>query len=309
MVSMTHKETTPGSWGTKFSVSDSLNFSVPFGRKTLSLGVSKSHYFSPLTVASRRVLTTSGNNQSVNGRIDNVIYRNQSTRVTLAGSITAKKANNYLDGQYLSVSSRGLTVLDLESSLTTGFAGGSLTLDLGIANGLKNLGAMNDPLNLPVSAPRAQFQKLKFGFNFSRPFSLRGMDASFNSRMTSQSSEVALYGSEQISIGGISSVRGFVKNTLSGDNGYYLRNEFSVTPTWEIGEQTIASRLYLGYDTGEVRNIIPGVPQGRLSGVTLGISSSWGNFSLDLFNSRALTLPSNMLKEDSQTWALVSYKF
>ena len=309
MVSITHKETTPGSWGTKFSVSDSLNFSVPFGRKTLSLGVSKSHYFSPLTVASRRVLTTSGNNQSVNGRIDNVIYRNQSTRVTLAGSITAKKANNYLDGQYLSVSSRSLTVLDLESSLTTGFAGGSLTLDLGIANGLKNLGAMNDPLNLPVSAPRAQFQKLKFGFNFSRPFSLRGMDASFNSRMTSQSSEVALYGSEQISIGGISSVRGFVKNTLSGDNGYYLRNEFSVTPTWKIGEQKIASRLYLGYDTGEVRNIIPGVPQGRLSGVTLGISSSWGNFSLDLFNSRALTLPSNMLKEGSQTWALVSYKF
>ena len=309
MVSATHKETTPGSWGTKFSLSDSVNFSVPFGRTTLSLGTSRSQYFSQLRARSGSVFTTSGNNKTINGRLDNVIYRNQSERMTLAAAITAKKASNYLDGQYLSVSSRGLAVLDLETSITTAIAGGSLTLDIVIASGLKSLGAMNDPVDLPVSAPRAQFQKINLGFNFSRPFSLRGMDAVFNSKLTTQSSEVALYGSEQISIGGIGSVRGFVQNTLSGDNGYYLRNEFSVTPTWKIGEKVIGSRLYVGYDTGEVRNIIPGVPQGRLSGITFGTSSSWDNFSVDIFNSRAVSLPSNMTKEPYQTWVLVSYEF
>jgi len=309
MFSATHRESTPGDPGRQFSGSDSINFSIPFGYTTLSLGTSQSRYASTLKVPSGLELISSGNNNTDNVRLDRVMYRDQSTRASLAGTITTKKAKNYLDGQYLGVSSRNLTVFDLDANLNTGFAGGVLTLDLGYAQGLDAMGALHDPDYLPDSAPRAQFSKIKAGFNFSRPFQLFGLNASFTSQLTAQKANNTLYGSEQISIGGIYSVRGFVKNTLSGDDGYYLRNEFSVRHPLVIDGETIGTRFYVGYDTGEVSNRVENIPQGRLAGMVIGLSANWRGATFDLFNTQPLTLPDGMTKESSQTWVRFAYSF
>jgi hemolysin activation/secretion protein len=309
MLSATHRESTPGEPGRKFSGSDNLNFSVPFGYNSLSVGVSQSRYASTIKVPSGLELVSSGTNKSNNVRLDRVVYRDQSTRATLAGTITAKDARNYLDGQFLGVSSRSLSVFDLDANLNTGFAGGVLTLDLGYAQGLDDFGALRDPSNLPDTAPRAQFSKTKAGFNFSRPFQVFGLSASVTSQLTAQKANNTLYGSEQISIGGIYSVRGFVRNTLSGDDGYYLRNEFSVRRPLVVGSETVGARFYVGYDTGEVSNRVQGIPQGRLDGMVVGLSANWRGATFDLFNTQALTLPDTMTKESSQTWARVAYSF
>jgi hemolysin activation/secretion protein len=43
--------------------------------------------------------------------------------------------------------------------------------------------------------------------------------------MDSQISKDTLFGSEQFSVGGYYSVRGFRENYISGDHGYYFRNK------------------------------------------------------------------------------------
>ncbi|SIT12664.1 ShlB/FhaC/HecB family hemolysin secretion/activation protein [Neptunomonas antarctica] len=309
MFSATHRESTPGDSERKFSVSDSFNFSIPFGYTTVSLATSYSRYASTILVPSGQELIASGNNRSDSLQIDRVMYRDQSTRVLLSGSITGKNARNYLDNQFLGVSSRRLTVLDIDANLSTDFAGGLLSLDLGYAQGLSVGGALKDPDNLPDWAPRAQFKKIKAGFNYNRPFRLFDEKISFTSQLSAQKAHSAVYGSEQISIGGLYSVRGFVNNSLSGDDGYYWRNELSVRKPITIGGEVLSARFYAGYDLGEVSSQVDDVPQGRLSGMVVGISTNWRGASLELINTRPLSLPDTMTKESNQTWFRVAYSF
>lgn len=309
LFSVAHRESVPSDYARQYSGSDSVNFSIPFGYTTLSMSASHSRYASTIRVPSGLSLIASGTNQTDNLRLDRVVYRDQTTRASLSAMVTTKQSRNYLDGQYLGVSSRNLTVLDLDSSLTTGFAGGSITLDLGYARGLNAMGALHDMNNLPDWAARAQFGKFKAGFNYTRPFRMLGKDASFTSQMTGQHTGTTLYGSEQIAIGGLYSVRGFVRNTLSGDNGYYWRNELSVRQPVSIGSEMIPTRFYAGYDTGEVRNITANISQGHLAGMVVGLSANWHGATWDFFNTRPLTLANNMTRESSQTWFRLSYSF
>lgn len=308
-ISLTHRESTPGDPASKFARSDNLNINIPFGYSTLSLGSSYSQYASTILLPSGLTLVSSGNSKYDNVRLDRVVYRSQVTRASLAATLTTKESNNYLDGQYLGVSSRNLTVLDLDSTLNTALVGGVISVNLGYARGLSAMGALQDSDSLPDSAPHAQFSKFKYGFNYSRPFRVLNKDLSFTSQLTGQASNQVLYSTEQILIGGLYSVRGFVNNVLSGDDGYYWRNEVSLYQPITVGSEMISSRLYAGYDTGAVRNSDPTIPQGHLAGMAVGISASWRGATWDFFNTRALSLPSSMTKESSQTWFRVAYSF
>lgn len=306
-LSMTHRESTPGDQSRQYAGSDSLSFNIPFGYTTLSLGSSRSQYANTISLPSGLSLVSSGNSDSNNLRLDRIVYRSQATRAMLATTLTTKSSRNYLDGQYLGVSSRNLTILDLDGNLSTNLAGGVISIDLGYAQGLNTMGALQDLDQLPDSAPRAQFGKFKYGFNSTLPFRAASQNFAFTSQLSGQTTNHVLYGSEQFQIGGLYSVRGFVNNVLSGDDGYYWRNEISMRQAVNIGSETVSGRFYVGYDTGEVRNIAPNIPQGQLSGMAIGISVNWRGGTWDFFNTRPLTLPGNMTKESSQTWFRVAY--
>ena len=308
-LSLTHRESVPGQAGRRFSASDSINLSIPFGYSTVSLGTNRSVYFSPITLASGLELITSGSSKSDNIRFDRVVYRDQSTRASVSSTLTGKDSKNFLGSFFLDVSSRKLTVLDLDASLTTGFLGGVLSLDLGVARGLTAMSALRDSPGLTDTAPRAQFSKLKAGFNYAKPFRVLGKDISFSSQLTGQKANNVLYGSEQISIGGLYSVRGYVKNSLSGDDGYYWRNEVSVRQPIQLGGEVISSRLYAGYDRGYVSNRVPGGAQGKLEGMVAGVSVNWRGASWDFYHTRPITMTSNMVRETGQTWFRLGYSF
>lgn len=307
MFSVTHRESTPGELSRKFSGSDSFNLSVPFGYTTVSLGSSYSRYASTIRVPSGLELVASGNNRTDNLGVDHVMFRDQSTRLLLATSLSTKNSKSFLNKQFLSVSSRKLTVLDVGINLNTVLAGGSLTLDVGYAQGLNALEALEDADNLPAWAPKAQFKKIKVGFNYMRPFRLLGESVSFSSNFKAQKSYNTLYGSEQITIGGLYSVRGFVNNSISGDDGYYWRNEISVRKPISFGGEVVSTRFYAGYDFGDVSGFVGDAPKGGLSGMVVGVSANWSGVSLELINTRPISLPNTMTREPHQTWFRVSY--
>lgn len=302
-----HRRSQPNDIDRRFSSSDSVSFSVPWRYVTGSLFLSRSRYVSMLALPSGLQVQTKGSSSYDSWRLERVVYRDQSTRVSLAGTLSLKDTKTYIADQFIGVSSRSLTVFDLDASIITGFMGGVLGVDAGYAKGLNFAGAVSDPDDLPDDLPRAQFRKLKFGFSYTLPFSLAGKDMAFSTQFVGQRALDTLYGSEQVLIGGIYSVRGFVRNTLSGDHGYYLRNELSMRTALPVVQESLPLRLYAALDTGEVSNRAPGVPNGRLTGMALGFSVNWRGAGLEVFNARPISFPSEMRREGSQTWLRLSY--
>lgn len=297
-----HRQAVPGERDRRYSDSDSLSYVLPYGYYTLSVNGSKSHYASRIMTPSGREFGISGDATNAAVKLERVCFRNQSTRINLATSLSAKDSKNYLAGELLAVSSRKLSVFDLDANLTTGLWGGVLGLDLGWAHGLQAFGALRDGAGLPDSAPRAQFDKIKYGISYSHPFKLADFDGAVSSQLSGQRAQDSLYGSEQILIGGIYSVRGFNSLTFSGDHGYLWRNEASLRVPLKLMQQAALLKPFLALDHGHVSSRTGGAAGGSLTGMALGFSLNLGPASWELFNSRPLSVPRGAQREGSATY-------
>ena len=303
---LTHRRSQPSDAGSKSSESSSLNLIVPFGYATLSLSALRSQFVSTVEAPSGAAFQFRGHSQAGNIRLEQVLHRDRVSRWTVAAMLTAKESSNYLADQYLRLSSRSLSVLDLDTTGSSLMLGGVATASLGYARGVKLGGALRDADGLPDSAPHAQFGKFKLGLGYLLPFSVANADLQFSTQFNAQRAQQVLYGSEQVLIGGIYSIRGFRNNTLSGDHGWTSRNEVSVQPALALGSVAVPVRFYLGVDIGGVSNRAPDVPGGRLAGIAVGLSATWAGISVDLFNARRLSQPDFLPREASQTWLRLS---
>jgi hemolysin activation/secretion protein len=307
-VSYTHREAVPGERSRRFSSSDALSYVLPYGYYTLSLNGSHSSYASTIVTPAAREFSISGDSDNASVRLDKVMYRNQKTRFTLAGTLSTKDSKNYLAGDLISVSSRKLSTFDLDSNYSTGLWGGVLGLDLGYARGLNQFGALRDLPNLPDIAPRAQFGKLKYGLTYQHPFTLFGLEGGVSSNLSGQRASDTLFGSEQILIGGIYSVRGFVNTTFSGDHGYIWRNDVSLrVPATAFGQQVMV-KPYLALDHGQVsqKSGASSTPSGSLSGAAIGVSLQAGPATWEIFTSKPISLPSGVKRESAATYFRLS---
>lgn len=306
MLSATHRESVFGDGHGERSRSDTFNANVPFGYFLLSAGTSYSTYESTLDLAGGKRIAN-GSTRNHNALLDWVAYRDQASRLSFSIGLTNKDTKSYVADQYMDINSRVLTIVDADSNISTAIAGGLLRASFGYARGSGKFGALEDSPNLPAIAPHAQFEKYKYSLSFNYPFTWREIPWSASSALVGQHAVDSLYGSEQILIGGIYSVRGFVDNTLSGDHGYYWRNELAMQPTFTFGEEAIGSRIYVGVDYGDVRNINPDSPEGHLAGWGIGAQLFWRDTTFEIFNTRAISLPNSMEREGSQTWLRLSY--
>ncbi|MBX3656278.1 MAG: ShlB/FhaC/HecB family hemolysin secretion/activation protein [Ramlibacter sp.] len=306
LTSLTHRQSAPNDRESRSAVSDNLSLVVPFGYTTLSGSVSRSSYATMITAPSGLRLRSNGNSGTDGLKLERVMYRNQRTRVTLSAGYTAKSTENYFAGEYLAVSSRRLSVLDLGVGVSTTMLGGVVSTELGVAKGLKLGGAQTDAPNLPDGAPHSQFTRLNYAFSYFRPMKWGGVDVSLSSQLTGQHARMALHGSEQIAIGGLYSVRGFSRNSLSGDKGFYLRNELSSRHMLNLGGQAVALRLYGALDTGRVSSVASGAQEGQLTGMALGATLSWKALALDVSVAAPISFPSFFTRESPQTWVRLS---
>lgn len=302
---LTYRRSQPNDRERKGSTSKSLSFIVPFRYATLSYSGSRAEFTTSVPMPNSDPLPFHGESKNDSLRADWMVYRDQSVRQTLAATVTVKDTKNYLAGNFLAVSSRKLSIVDLDSSTSTGLWGGALTLDLGWSQGVSIAGALDDTAGLPDSAPRAQFGKFRYGANWLRPFRVAGIDTTWSSSLTGQKSRDVLYGSEQVLLGGLYSVRGFVDNTLSGDDGWYVRNELAVRPVLPLLDLPV--RVYAGIDYGRVTNRNDAGASGSLAGAVIGASFFWKGMSVDVSNTRALHEPAAFRREGSQTWVRLNF--
>ena len=117
-----------------------------------------------------------------------------------------------------------------------------------------------------------------------------------------QLSSDGLFGADQMTIGSRSSVRGFDKTSISGDRGFYWRNDVALSKSLNIADEAIAARFYAGVDVGYVEGATSGSRSGELSGLTLGFGAQWKKLNLDFSVSGPLTMPSRFDRESPRAW-------
>jgi len=268
----------------------SSGISIPFGHNTFSYDYSRSE-FKGTNPGTNGPISLTGYSQRNNATIDRVFFNKGNLRISGNTSLTTKSSASYLNLQKIDTSERKLTIGNISFTVSNYFKNGTnLYLKPTYYKGLKLLNAKQDGTNLTGDTPKAQFDYFKLYASLSRRFTIPTTEIPFtlSTEMDSQYSKQTLFGTEQFSVGGYYSVRGFRENYIVGDSGYYFRNKLNfnlgnLVPTrWKVKKENETTAvgtnfLYLNnfaiepfYDYGYVKNKYVGSgADGRLAGAGL----------------------------------------
>ncbi|MGP3590294.1 ShlB/FhaC/HecB family hemolysin secretion/activation protein [Vagococcus sp. WN89Y] len=208
------------------SAYDAQNFqagvSLPYGYSLLDYSYAWSNYRTTIMNMGFPWIST-GDTRTHRLNASRVVFRNGNIKTALVAGVTQRSSRNWLNDAPLSSSTRKLSSLQLGISHTQKLFGGVATFNPVWSHGMPWFGAETDE-GKTGDVPRAQFRKWSLSASFQRPLT---NDVWWLSSLYGQWSPDRLYGSERLTIGGESSVRGFKEQYLSGDNGGYWRNELN----------------------------------------------------------------------------------
>lgn len=291
---------------TRDSSSNSFFYSLPMGYWTMQLSYSFSDYSTPVTT-SAATLVSRGDSENLRTELNWVAYRDQDQKLTTLMAISRKESKNYLADELLSVSSRTLTILDLDVNWNRRFSGLTANLGLGWGKGLDWFNALEDPDGIDEAAPHAQGSKFRYSGGVQVPFTLLSQEFSFSSQLTGQYALEPLFGSEQITVGSFYSVRGFNQNSLSGDRGLFVRNELS-TALPKLPFLEVTPRPFLGLDAGHIEGYKDS-GSADFTGAAVGVRFAGRHLSAELSVAKSLSVPNAIERESTQYAATLTASF
>lgn len=207
---------------------DAQNFaagvSVPYGYGLLDYSYSWSNYLSTINNNGYDWRST-GDNETHRLNGSWVLFRNGDIKTSAAVGLTHRINHNYLDDVLLATSSRKLSSFSLGINHTQKIATGVATFNPTFTQGVPWLGAEDDN-DKYGDVPKAEFRKWSVSGSYQQPLTDRLW---WLSSVYLQWSSDRLYGSERLTLGGETSVRGFKEQYISGDNGGYWRNEINAS--------------------------------------------------------------------------------
>jgi len=267
----------------RLSESALIGANFAYGYWNWSLNLSKSRYVSMISSLTQR-FRTDGNTETYNLGVQRVLSRGQTSKLTLNAGVTHKDSKNYIEGSLLSTSSPKLT--DVQIGLTSVFVAGagSWTLDASAARGIKAFGVVALPEAGTGNVPTPFGTRYNAAVSYFRPLPLKGVDATWSSSLQMQTSPHFLYGSEQMSVGGLFTVRGFDGTSLSAERGLYWRNDiaFTLPPPQESSARWIGRlQTYVAVDVGRIFGR-EGQITGSLAGMVVGVRAVGGPIGFDV---------------------------
>ena len=286
----------------KGSRGNSISYQVPYGYTLLNASYSKFKYRQPISGLNETFKST-GKSTNYKLDLDHIFHRNKNSKSKVKFGVGHKASKNFISDTLIETSSRKLTVGSLSLVHTRLFSDGSLDVGLSLHQGLKWFGAER---NLGGDNAKAQFTKFTADASYSKQFMKLGESINLKSNLHFQDSNDKLYGTEQISIGGLHTVRGFAKNGLSGNSGWYLRNELSIDLPIKKSKGKVTP--YIAYDVGHISKDEFGSVGGTLAGSALGFRVSGKYFNTDISVAKASTKPKGF-KENEVISASISLNF
>jgi len=223
-----------------------------------------------------------------------VLYRGANSKTAANMGLSKLETRNYIENTLIKSSSQRLTELQVGFNHGTRIGSSYLNLDLGYQKGIGALDAQNNH-HPKGSEPVARYKKYSITASFLKPFKLYEERFSFDSLLYYQKSEDVLFSPQRISLGGISSVRGFKEQSLSGDSGGYWRNQLRWTKPISANWLQPFIRQYgltLAYDQGVIRkNKYNGDYHGKLSGNAIEVNLRGTYFAASLSAAHSLKRP------------------
>lgn len=233
-----------------------------------------------------------------------VIDRDSNSKTSIGMTFIKKDTKNYFDGIKLITSSRNLSILKADIDHNRRFLSGILSGNLAYYEGLDRFGAKSDKDSGKFS-PRAQFQKYTADLSWYRPFMIKNQSFSYRFYLSGQYTDDILYSSENLSIGDDTTVRGFKTQSISGEKGFYIRNDF--------GYRYKLLEPFIGYDYGRVKNIYKDEYYKKngteMSSATIGLKVYLNYFDMSLSYSKPLTAPSYIEKNTHELYLTATIKF
>ena len=315
------------------------SISIPYKYNLFSYDYSRTTYMGQ-NPGINAPIVINGYSHRNNFSVDRTLLNNTNYRISTNLSLTKKDSANYLNGTKIESNDKKLTIGSLSFSFSKFFKNGAnIFLKPQYSKGITALNSDQDKGDLSGDIPKAQFQLYKLYARISKEIQIPKIDipVTLSTEMDSQFSEDTLYGSEQFSVGGYYSVRGFRENYITGDNGYYFRNKASfnlgqiLSPIFNSKNEVVSgaekklgnNKFYKNisnslykinvepfYDYGYARNRFSG-DSGRLSGAGLKTIYSDKYFDASLSYSWAIqksNLITSQEKENKMLYFELSLK-
>jgi len=284
-----------------------LDIKIPHGYNTYGVGATGSSYKTVLTFPTTgTVLTSSGATQGFNLSAQRLVFRDQDTKHSVGAVWNNSATQSYIGGQRIEVNSRTVNTLKFYGQSLFGFGDKMLVVSPEVEVGLSEVDNLPTGANTPVENPQTEFVRYKIRLDWSQPASFAGLPIRWKSAFNYQYSPDSLYGSQQISIGGIGSVRGFKGVSLSGDQGYFWQNSLVLNQNIDFGSLSGAMQYTVGYDLGEVSSSLDGSYTGGMQGMFIEASFKMDNWRLGVSWSNPIHVNTDLDKGDSSVLATLS---
>lgn len=267
------------------------SFAIPFGRHTFSYTISDSEYQQVIGTTALEYDRTLSHIVGWNY----LVSRSVSDITSVDATVSWRRTDREVNG--IDLDPQRVAVLRLAGNWLHKFvmndAQGNFTINGGLSQGLPWFGANHDPHGITRDEAHSQFTKVDAAAAFTLPLPKIGPALfAYRGVLGGQYTNVALFGSEQLYLGGMDTIRGFRSGEIAGDRGFYSRNELAWVnaPAWKDGRV----EPYLFVDAGKASLIaVSGFP--TLAGVGAGLRAQWQwreqMLSSELLVGHALTQP------------------
>lgn len=286
---------------------DAQNFaagvSLPYGYGLLDYSYSWSNYLSTID-NNGYFWRSTGDSETHRLNGSWVLFRNGDIKTAASLGLTHRINHNKLNDVLLETSSRKLSSVSVGINHTQKMASGVATLNPTFTQGVPWLGAEDDNRK-QGDVPKAEFRKWSVNGSFQRPLAEKLW---WLSSVYFQWSPDRLYGSERLTLGGETSVRGYKEQYISGDNGGYWRNEvnyslFTLPMLGQIGAMAAFDGGWLKQDSFDR------YASGTLWGAALGLTSSGRWFSSQFTVGTPVNYPDWLAPDHLNVYYRVSVAF
>jgi hemolysin activation/secretion protein len=285
-----------------------LNYSLPWGWWTFNYSYSQSDYRSQAE-ANGFAFKQTGDSQSHALHAERVIHRDTVSKTSLSAGLSYLRSNNFIEDSKLAQSSNRISEAQFGFNHGRRIGSAFVNLELGLQDGIGAFDAQADHDPGP-GEPTARYRKYTATLSYLQPFTLRDESLSFSSLMTGQHSEDVLFSPQRLSLGGLSSVRGYQDQALSGDSGGYWRNDlrWSRPVTWSALRPVLAEYgAILGYDQGVISDDrYNGNQHGRVSSNSLELFARGQHLATSVTFAHSLERPDALSEHEAPIYFSLS---
>lgn len=261
----------------------SVHYSIPIqGNWLLSFNTGKYNYDQNVAGINQSY-NYSGDSYNTDLTLSRRIFRSATQRLNLYGKAWARRSHNYIDDVEIMVQRRRTAGWEIGAEYRHYLGNAILNTNLSYKRGTGADNALKAPEE-DYDGGTSRMQIWTLNTTLSVPLTIGEQRFRYFGSIKAQRNSTNLIPQDQFSIGGRYTVRGFDgRNSLMGDRGWYIRNDFG----WVIPNTN--HELYTGFDIGHVSGPATKYQIGQnLSGMVLGLRGGfnirdYAYFSYDAF--------------------------